>query len=360
MVALHVRLRAETTGKNGCNLFSYKNTKCRLKFFIICMKYCTIVDNVTAPCIGGIPVYALLGTLQLRFIRPDFLFAESAWQGWHNSWKYKIAAYPDHPERNNHALLRLLEYAQKKHIPSVFWDKEGLVHFDRFIGSAKHFDHVFTVDADTIPKYKAVMGEKASVHILPFAVHPKLHFFDGFHFKYTTACFVGSYSSHIHPQRRVMQEMLFHAALDSGLGLHIFDRNSKRKANVYRYPEWCGTNIHASVPNAQTAAIYKDYLVSLNVNTNANSPTMVSRRLVEVLACGGIAVTTPAPSVEKEFRDFCHIVHSSEETTELFARLKYGPSKEDLERARAGADYIAQHRTWEHNLRFVRDIIGLK
>ena len=56
------------------------------------------------------------------------------------------------------------------------------MHFDRFIDSAKLFDHVFTVDENCIPKYKAVMGEDASVHTLMFAVQPKFHSFDGFHF----------------------------------------------------------------------------------------------------------------------------------------------------------------------------------
>ena len=322
------------------------------------MTYCTVVYNVKAPCIGGLPLHALFGALQLRLFRPDLLFVESAWQGWHNSWKYRIAAYPDHPERNNHLLLRLLEYARKRHIPTVFWDKEGLVHFDRFIDSARHFDHVFTVDADTIPRYKKVMGENASVHVLPFAVQPRFHFFDGFHFKYNTACFVGSYSTHIHPRRRAWQEMLFRAALDSRLGLHIFDRNSERRSSIYRYPAWDGMQIHPSVSNAGTAQVYKDYLVSLNVNTNENSPTMVSRRLVEVLACGGIAVTTPAPSVG-EFNEFCYIVHNRDEMVELFNRLKHGPSREDLERARAGAEYIVIHHTWKQRLKFIADVVGV-
>lgn len=323
------------------------------------MYLCTILDNVTSSCIGGTPLVPMLFHLQLRLFHPDILFVESAWQGWHNCWKYKIASYPDHPERNNHTLLRLLEYARKKHIPTVFWDKEGLVHFDRFIDSARHFDHVFTVDADTLPKYKAVMGENASVHILPFAVQPRFHFFDGFHFKYNTACFVGSYSTLIHPRRRSWQEMLFRAALDSGLELHIFDRNSERRSSIYRYPAWDGMQIHPSVSNAGTAQLYKDYLVSLNVNTNENSPTMVSRRLVEILACGGIAVTTPAPSVGA-YREFCHVVHNRDETLELFNRLKHGPSKNDLERAKAGADYIARHHTWDINLKLIKNIAGLK
>lgn len=323
------------------------------------MRTCTILDNVTASCLGGVPVLPIWGRLELRLFRPDILFVESAWQGWQNSWKYKIAAYPDYPERNNHTLLRLLEYARKKHIPTVFWDKEGLVHFDRFIDSARHFDHVFTVDADTVPKYKAVMGENASVHVLPFAVQPRFHFFDGFHFKYNTTCFVGSYSTYIHPHRRIWQEMLFRAALDSGLELHIFDRNSERRSSTYRYPAWDGMQIHPSVSNAGTAQLYKDYLVSLNVNTNENSPTMVSRRLVEILACGGIAVTTPAPSVG-EYCEFCHVVHNRDETLELFNRLKHGPSQNDLERAKAGADYIARHHTWDINLKLIKNIVGLK
>lgn len=323
------------------------------------MRLCIILDVLTASCVGGVPVVPFVGWLQLHLFHPDILFVESAWQGWHNCWKYKIASYPDHPERNNHTLLRLLESARKKHIPTVFWDKEGLVHFDRFIDSARHFDHVFTVDADTIPKYKKVMGDNASVHVLPFAVQPRFHFFDGFHFKYNTACFVGSYSTHIHPHRRIWQEMLFRAALDSGLELHIFDRNSERRSSIYRYPAWYGMQIHPSVSNAGTAQLYKDYLVSLNVNTNENSPTMVSRRLVEILACGGIAVTTPAPSVG-EYREFCHVVHNRDETLELFNRLKHGPSQNDLERAKAGADYIARHHTWDINLKLIKNIVGLK
>ena len=252
-----------------------------------------------------------------------------------------------------------MECARKSRIPTVFWDKEGVGHFERFIDSARHFDHVFTVDADAIPKYKDVMGQNASVHVLPFAVNPQFHFFDGFHFKYNTACFVGSYNNQIHPHRQTWQKMLFRTALDSGLGLQIYDRNSKRKSKIYHFPKWKGIQIYPSIKNNLTAKIYKTHLVSLNVNTNENSPTMVSRRLVEIIACGGIAVTTPSVAVYRELSDFCYVVHDYEETLELFSRLKYGPSKYDLERARAGAYYIACNHTWDHNLKFIKKIIGL-
>lgn len=327
------------------------------------LKLALVADKLTSDSLKGscqrqLIVPYLYG-LQLTLYRQDILFVESAWHGWHDSWKYKIASYPGYPKRNNRALFQLLEIAHKRHIPTVFWDKEGLVHFDRFIDSARHFEHVFTVDADTVSKYKAVMGQNASVHVLPFAVQPAFHFFDGFHFKNNTSTFVGSYSTHIHPNRKRWQDMLFGAALKTKLGLHVFDRNSKRRSEIYRYPDLPKLEVHPAVHNQQTASIYKHYLVSLNVNTNEHSSTMVSRRLVEILACGGIAVTTPALSVDAMFKDYCHVVSCSEETEELFSRLKYGPSREDLERARAGADYVVRHHTWNHRLQTITDVIGL-
>lgn len=278
------------------------------------------------------------------------LLVESAWQGRWNRWKYKIAAYPDYPERNNRQLQRIVERAKDRGIPTVFWNKEDSVHFDRFIDSAKLFDHVFTVDETCIPKYKAVMGDDASVHCLMFAVQPKLHYFNGFNFKYPRANFVGSYSHHVHNVRRAQQNLLFQAAADTALGLTVFDRNSQRKSVNYRYPILPNMDIKKALKYGKTGQVYKDYLVSLNVNTITDSPTMFSRRLVEILACGGIAVTTPAESVDNLFAEYCHVVHDAIEMRELFARLKHGPSKDDLARARAGAEYVAQNHTWAHRL----------
>ncbi|WP_230947520.1 glycosyltransferase [Burkholderia territorii] len=295
---------------------------------------------------------------RLAFSRPDYLLVESAWSGLRDRWKYKIAAYPEHPQRTNHALIRLVEAARDRGIPTVFWNKEDSVHFDRFVNSAKLFDHVFTVDANAVPRYKAVMGEHASVHTLMFAIQPRTHGFTGFDFKFRRANFVGSYSSENHARRRAWQDALFGAACGSGLGLTVVDRNSDRKASHYRFPALDDLDVQHAVRHDQTAQVYRDYVVSLNVNTVEDSPTMFSRRLVEILGCGGIAVTTPARSVDAMFADFCHVVRSGDEARELFARLRNGPSNRDLERARAGAEYVAKHHTWEHRLRQIAEVLG--
>ncbi|MGX4801023.1 CgeB family protein, partial [Pasteurella multocida] len=70
------------------------------------------------------------------------LLVESAWQGYKNRWKYKIASYPENPNRTNRKLARLVQRAKDKGIPTIFWNKEDSIHFDRFIDSAKYFDHI--------------------------------------------------------------------------------------------------------------------------------------------------------------------------------------------------------------------------
>lgn len=298
--------------------------------------------------------------LVLRYWKPDVVLVESAWEGHKSTWKYKVASYPARPERNNRSLARLVAVARSKDIPTVFWNKEDGVHFERFIGSAALFDHILTVDANCVPRYKSLATGASSVGVLPFPVQPAWHNFTGFNFRHNRANFVGSYSRHIHGQRRMWQDTLFEAACTSGLGLTIIDRNSDRKSDNYRYPNLQGVQVLPAVSYAQTAQVYKNYLVSLNVNTIEDSETMYSRRLVEILACGGIAVTNPSVAVERHFKDFCHVVRSAEEAFALFSRLKHGPSALDLERAEAGARYVAAHHTWAERLQTIARVAGLR
>jgi spore maturation protein CgeB len=294
----------------------------------------------------------------LKYGRPDLLLVESAWQGHANKWKFRIAAYPDHPQRSNVALAELVARARDAGIPTVFWNKEDGVHFDRFIDSARLFDHVFTVDENCIARYRAVVAPEVTVDTLLFAVQPDTHSFSGFDFKYKRSNFVGSYSHHIHNRRRCWQDMFFSVASETGLGVTAVDRNSGRKAAHYRYPQLPNFEVLPAVTHAQTAQIYKDYLVSLNVNTIEDSATMFSRRLVEILACGGIAVTNPSPAVTRYFQDYCHVLHTADEAHDLFDRLRHGPDAQDLELARAGAEYVLREHTWAHRLDEIMAVTG--
>lgn len=323
------------------------------------LKIGLIADYITEKCLSKEEHCISLTPLNFRILLKvhqfDFIFCESAWLGSFGLWKYKIASYPNFKDRNNNSLVELLKEAKKRKIPTIFWNKEDGVHFDRFIDSAMHFDHIFTVDSNCIKKYTSRANFK-SISTLMFPVQPKIHSFDGFDFSSPRANFCGSYNSNIHANRKVMQDWLFSTVSDLA-GLDIFDRNSNRKNLSYRFPKLKDSKIFRKAKYEKTADIFKSYYASLNVNTIVDSPSMYSRRLVEILACGGIAVTTPALSIEKHFKDFCHVVSCSDEAKDLFERLKYGPSKNDLERAKAGAEYVKENHTWKHRINFIEDIL---
>ncbi|MFS8974651.1 glycosyltransferase [Cupriavidus necator] len=327
------------------------------------LRIALVADELTRACLESSCEVRHLTPLNyrwmLRFWRPDLVLVESAWKGMRNAWQYRVAAYPAHPKRNNQSLVGLVDLARDRDIPTVFWNKEDGVHFDRFIDSARLFDHVLTVDESCIPRYKEVVAPWATVGTLMFAVQPKFHRFTGFAFKQFNANFVGSYSRHVHERRRYWQDLFFGAAVEAGLGLCVYDRNSGRKSANYRYPELPGMEVHSAVSHGMTGAIYKENLVSLNVNTVEDSPTMFSRRLVEILACGGIAVTNRTAAVDKMFSDYCHVLESSEQGVELFRRLRHGPSSTDLARAEAGAEYVLANHTWVQRLADIARVAGI-
>lgn len=317
-----------------------------------------ISDNITSQALSIEYTSIKEKWLFLRSKGNSFLFVESAWNGYKNRWKYKIASYPDYPERTNEKLVRLVQTAKDKGIPTVFWNKEDSVHFERFIDSAKHFDHIFTVDQNAVARYREVVPKTTSVNVGIFPVQPKIHNFQGFNFKHLAANFVGSYSHHIHDKRRERQDMLFSAALKAGLPVTIFDRNSDRKSENYRYPkDNFNLNVQPAVSYMETANIYRDYLVSLNVNTIEDSLTMFSRRVVEILACGGILVTTPSMAINNMFKEYCHIVQSEDEAVELFQRLKLGASRDDLDKAIAGSEFVLSNFTWGHFLSQIQKVV---
>lgn len=321
-----------------------------------------VADELTSSCLRHECTVVDLTPSNFRAVfkrgRPDLVFVESAWNGLRNTWKYGIAAYPAHPERNNSSLRQLVAQARELGIPTVFWNKEDGVHFDRFIDSASLFETILTVDAECIPRYREVVGSDARIDALPFAVQPALHSFSGIDSSRQGANFVGSYSRHIHDERRQRQDLLLSCAAAT-LGLTVYDRNSDRHGHEYRYPDLPGLVVRAKVPHERTAAIYRESLVSLNVNTVEDSPTMFSRRLIEIIACGGLAVSTPALSIDRWFGSYCHTVRNREEAQGLLGRLaREGYNDDDRARMTEGAAYIAREHTYSRRLDTLLDILA--
>ncbi len=287
-----------------------------------------------------------------QFWKPDILFVETTWRGRWNSWRYKMASYADHPERTNKELARVVAAARDAKIPTVFWNREDGVHFDRFIDSAKLFDRVLTVDEQMIPRYRETLGPDAKIDVMMFAASASLHAprTDDI---LRRASFVGSYSSQ-HLERKQWQDKMFRSA--QAIGLTVYDRNSNRKSSQYRYPSYPWVDVVKAVSHARTAEIYRRHAINLNVNTITNSNTAFSRRLVEIIATGSLALTNVTPAVSNIFKQYCIATNDAEEAEQVFKRIsRKGLSKEDITKAREGSDYVMKNHLWRHRLEQILD-----
>lgn len=292
----------------------------------------------------------------LRDWKPDLLLVESSWRGSGDTWRYKIASYPDHPRRTNAALARVVSEARDRGIPAIFWNREDGVHFERFIDSAKLFDRVLTVDSTTIPAYRDALGDGAKVGTMMFAASHALHrpTFDD---PKRRAVFVGSYSTHVHDTRRAWQDAMFMAA--QPIGLTIYDRNSDRKAQYHRYPYHDWIEIRPAVPHDATPAIYRDHLVNLNVNTIVDSPSAFSRRLVEVLACGGFVLSNRTLAIETHFARLCMASDDGDEAHAFFERVaRDGLNASEEEMRREAASHVHEHHSWTARIPIILDMAG--
>lgn len=283
----------------------------------------------------------------------DLLLVESAWLGHNNAWKYKIAHYPDHPERNNTKLRKLVNWAKSKNIPTVFWNKEDPFHFDQFIDSAKLFDYIFTTDSNMIEKYKQHV-QHDNVFSLGFHFQPKIHYPTPLsEIKYKSSLFIGSYNQNTHDQRRAWQDLYFSTA--APYGLTIVDRHSNSNKIFLKFPKYSNTLYLPNANYINTGKIYRDYQQSINVNTIIDSPTMFSRRLLEIMACGRLVISNPSLALQNLFPDLCEVVETQEQADELFTQLSYGLTQQQNEKIRYACDHVFTHYTVKQ---WLKDILN--
>jgi spore maturation protein CgeB len=330
------------------------------------LKIALVTDYFTADCLSAECRVRHMTPSNFKQVinewKPDVVFVESAFHGVDGSWRYELAKQSKLMRLTRPtAIFRVVDAARAQGIPTVFWNKDDGAFFDPFIDVAKAFDYVFTTDQRCVEKYRQHVPARVPVNTLVMPYQPAFHQFTGFNFERNEACFTGSYYRRILNERRRFLDMIFDACETLEFPLNVFDRNHDRLSRhfEFKYPRNAQLRIHAKVPHRETAGVYKAHAISLNVNSVTGSETMCSRRLLEILACGGIAVTNPSLAVDRYFSEYCHVVSTPEHAQELFDRLRHGPSREDMARAEAGAAYVKQNHTWAHRLEEVCSIVKL-
>lgn len=233
---------------------------------------------------------------QLEAFKPHLVFIESAWaigQSWHRG----VGFYSD----EEHADFRaLITECRSKNIPTVFWNKEDPVHFNRFVRAAVECDHIFTTDADMIPKYLASSVHARTASTLPFYASPTLHNpLPGVLPLTGGASYAGTFYGSRYAQRSKELAGLLNEA--APFGLTIYDRQADNPESPYKFPPRLQPHVVGSLPYSQVLDAYKAHAANLNVNSVADSPSMFSRRVVEVAASGAVALSAPGRGIVETF-----------------------------------------------------------
>ncbi|MEX3504915.1 glycosyltransferase [Corynebacterium sp. LK2510] len=218
----------------------------------------------------------------------DLIIVESAWEGNNGQWHRGVGHYS---EEESADLRGVLEVARELGIPTLFWNKEDPVHFERFAPNAALFEHVFTTDANMIPRYHQTPGQRnQTVSALPFYAQPEIHnplpTERPFH---QTVAYAGSYYGDRYKERSQGLEKLLSAAKQHTL--EIYDRQASNPESPYKFPKEYQTYVQGALPYSEVINSYRTHLAHLNVNSVMNSPTMFSRRVVEIPACGGLVLS---------------------------------------------------------------------
>lgn len=274
---------------------------------------------------------------------PHLLFVESAWRGQEGAWRNLLS-----PVSGN--LAYLLDCCRRRGIPTVFWNKEDPVHFDYFLDAARLFDHVFTTDADCVPRYVHALGH-SRVDTLAFACQPLLHGpVESGERRRRAACFAGSWYR-AYPERGAAFDALI-AQVASVMPVAIYDRNQGRADPAFEFPARYQAMIRGSVPYAELGDLYRTFEYAITVNSVRHSPTMLARRVYELLACNTVVVSNPTESVARLFGGVVVGATADEDIETTLRMLLEHPGERDRRRLR-GLRAVMSGHTAGHRMRQV-------
>jgi len=287
----------------------------------------------------------------------DALFVESAWHGNDDAWQYRIGTYQ---ERFMEPIRSLIGNCREQGIPTIFWNKEDPVHYDKFLDTAKRFDYIFTTDADCIPGYKEQAGH-GHVYALPFAAQPELHNPILEQERDGQVCFAGTYHAKRYADRRDDMDVILKPALD--FGLDIYDRMhgaDPKYAENYRFPDIYQPSIRGKLDYDDMVRAYRRYKVFLNVNSVRNSPTMFARRVFELLACGTPVISTYSKGIIEILGEDTVFITEAEKDTRDYLEKLLGDETFWWKQSLNGMRKVLENHTYHQRTKEIFALAGIR
>lgn len=293
----------------------------------------------------------------------DFLLVESAWQGNEGVWRYQIVGSAAPSE----TVKQVVVWCNEHNIPTVFWNKEDPEHFLDFIETAALFDYVGTTDINCVEAYQESDRFQGMAFALPFAAQPSMHnpIRDQISARRQIGdiSFAGTYFRHKFPQRRAQMDLLLNAGIAASenltSALTIYSRNESIDEK-YSFPEPFDKWVVDALSYEKMLSAYRGYKVFLNVNTVVDSPTMFSRRALEILASGSAVVSTRSLGLSEFFNnEEVVVVEDLDEATSTIESLVRSQMSRDRMVHRAQRA-IWENHTYSHRAEDLLNHLGLE
>ncbi|MEQ8842926.1 MAG: glycosyltransferase [Acidimicrobiales bacterium] len=319
------------------------------------LKVVSILDEFTHDCFA--PEFELTPLdrtgWRAQLDGAGLVFVESAWRGNGGAWSYTLNKF----EKNGEDLKEMLEAARSAGIPSVFWNKEDPVSFDVFLPATRAFDAVLTTDLDVVDDYKSALGHDR-VAAMAFAAQPRLHNPIGRGRDVAgRVCFAGSWRGDKYAQRGSDFDILLGPPLERG-ALDIYDRYAGGPdAERLGFPDPFRSAVVGSLPYSEMGNAYRRYAAFLNVNSVQTSPTMFSRRVFELLACGTPVISTRAQGIDELLGDTVLVTESREQTGEYVDWVLNEPVARDRH-SHLGYRLVHREHSYEQRVDAMLSMIG--
>ena len=139
----------------------------------------------------------------------------------------------------------------------------------------------------------------------------------------------------------------------------IYDRMSKLDNERYHFPTVYRDILRDSVSFKDMTALYKHFKIFLNVNTITDSPTMMSRRVYELLACGTPVISTPSKAIEEQFSGIVQIATNAQEVEVIARDLLHNPWKH-ARLAHLGYREVMLHHTYENRKEIILTSLNIE
>ena len=292
----------EICENNNSDIKSYKDDS------IFLNKIAFIGDEFTFNSLNNITNITYISKTDIHKINVnlyDILLCESTWSGKDGSWKYAFNMY----ENNKYSLelKQIINKFKKNGKKCIFYNKEDPTNYEKFYKSAELFDIIITTSELCVPKYKKIYPNKI-IFSYPFLCNPIIHNPIN-NKKRKTAYFVGGFYNRF-TDRMKQSSKILKEVIKNNYELVIINRhyfypkitrqidNFKYHINKYEIPEDLKQYENPCVSHNKALQLYKYSLFHLNMNTVTDCPTMSSRRLIELLACGCNVLSNNSQSIQ--------------------------------------------------------------